>query len=217
MEGDRAFRNRSEAGRELAGALRAYKGRPGALVLGLPRGGVVVAYEVARALRLPLDVLVVRKVGAPGQPELAMGAVAGGGVRLVNRDVTDALGVDDQDIARASRAELRELRRREALYRQDRPALDPRGREVILVDDGLATGSTMRAALQAVRARGPRRVIVAVPVAAAETCAVRRVPVDRGRDALPPDAAGLLRAGAVVRGFFADVRRRGAGAAGAGG
>jgi putative phosphoribosyl transferase len=172
------FPDRRQAGRFLAERLEDYAGRPDLLVLGLPRGGVPVAYEVARTLRAPLDVFVVRKLGVPGHEELAMGAIASGGVRVVNEEVVTELGIDEATIARAAAAEGRELERREREYRGDRGPVEVRGRTVILVDDGLATGSTMRAAALAVRAQGPERVVVAVPVAAAPTCEALRADVD---------------------------------------
>ena len=160
------FRDRIEAGRALAGRLGGYAGRPDVVVIGLPRGGVPVAFEVARALGAPLDVLVVRKLGLPGEEELAMGAVAGGGVRVLNADVVEALGVPTHVIDAVAAAELEELERRERLYRDDRPALEVRGRTAILVDDGVATGSTVRAGVLALRRRGAARVVVAAPVSA---------------------------------------------------
>ena len=172
------FADRAEAGRILAGELEAYRGRDDALVLGLPRGGVPVAYEVALALGAPLDVFVVRKLGVPGREELAMGAIASGGVRVLNEDVIAALGLDDDAIARAAASENDELTRRERLYRGERGPVEARGRTVIVVDDGLATGSTMRAAAFALRAQDPRELVVAVPVGAAETCNSLRRDVD---------------------------------------
>jgi predicted phosphoribosyltransferase len=168
LEGMR-FRGREEAGRRLGEALSAFAGR-NALVLALPRGGVPVGYEVARALGAPLDIFLVRKLGVPGHEELAMGAIATGGVRVLNDEVVHALRVPAAVIDRVASIEQRELERREREYRGDRPEPDVRGRTVILVDDGLATGSTMRAAARAIRALGPARLVVAVPVAAAETC-----------------------------------------------
>jgi len=165
-----AFRDRSEAGQLLAERLIAYAGRPDILVLALPRGGVPVAYEVARALGAPLDVFVVRKLGIPGHEELAMGAIASGGVRVLNDDVVQALHIPERVIEAVAARELRELERRERAYRGDRPAPDVRDRTVILVDDGLATGSTMRAAVAALRRLGPARIVVAVPTAAPSTC-----------------------------------------------
>jgi putative phosphoribosyl transferase len=156
-------------------------------VLALPRGGVPVAYEVALALDAPLDVLVVRKIGAPGHPELAIGAIASGGARVVNESVVDELGLNDESIARAADAEKEELARRERTYRGDRPPVDVEGRTVILVDDGLATGATMRAAALALRAQNPARVVVAVPVAAEQTCAELRDDVDEVVCALTPE------------------------------
>ena len=164
------FRDRADAGRHLLSTLGAYQGRPDVLVLGLPRGGIPVGYEVARGLGSPLDVFVVRKLGVPGQEELAMGAIATGGVRVVNRDVVDALHIPPDVLDRAAEAERRELERRERSYRGDRPEPRVEGRTVILVDDGLATGSTMRAAVQALRQQRPARIVVAVPVAASATC-----------------------------------------------
>jgi putative phosphoribosyl transferase len=165
------FRDRADAGRQLGSRLEAYAGRPDVLVLALPRGGVPVAYEVARALHAPLDVFLVRKLGLPGHQELAMGAIATGGVRVLNEDVVRALDIPDDVIETVAAEEREELERRERIYRGDRPAPDVRGRTVILVDDGLATGSTMRAAVAALRQQQPARIIVAVPVGAAETCA----------------------------------------------
>jgi putative phosphoribosyl transferase len=163
------FRDRSEAGRWLAERLQAYAGRPDVIVLALPRGGVPVAFELAQSLHAPLDVFLVRKLGLPGQEELAMGAIASGGVRVLNDDVVGALNVPASVIDRVAREEERELRRREQSYRGARPAPDVRGKVVILVDDGLATGSTMRAAVRAVKQMQPARVVVAVPVAAQST------------------------------------------------
>jgi predicted phosphoribosyltransferase len=165
------FRDRTHAGRVLGEALRdQYAGRPNLLVLGLPRGGVPVAFEVARALDAQLDVFVVRKLGVPGHEELAMGAIASGGTRVLNETVVYALGLGEEEIARAAAVERDELERRERAYRGDRGPVNASGRTVILVDDGLATGSTMRAAVLALRAQGPERLVVAVPVAAAQTC-----------------------------------------------
>ncbi len=172
------FRDRADAGRQLLQRLGAYKGRPDVLVLGLPRGGLPVAYEVARGLGAPLDVFVVRKLGVPGQEELAMGAIATGGVRVVNRDVVEALLIPPAVLDRVAEQERRELERRERSYRGDRPEPEVAGRTVILVDDGLATGSTMRAAVAALRQQGPARIVVAVPVAAPSTCEELRREVD---------------------------------------
>ena len=166
----RPFADRVDAGRELAGRLSAYAGRTDVVVLALPRGGVPVAAEVADALHAPLDVYLVRKLGAPGQRELAMGAIASGGVRVVNDDVVRWLRITPEQIDRVAAEEAIELERREAAYRNGRGPADLTGRVVILVDDGLATGSTMRAAVQSVRLRGPSRVVAAVPVGAPSTC-----------------------------------------------
>jgi putative phosphoribosyl transferase len=165
------FRDRAEAGELLAAKLTAYRDRDDVVVLALPRGGVPVAREVARALGVPFDVYVVRKLGVPGHEELAMGAIASGGVRQVNRDVVDALGIPASVIDAVAAREQVELERREQEYRGDRGPLALTNKTVILVDDGLATGSTMRAAVMAVRQQQPARVIVAVPVGAASTCA----------------------------------------------
>ena len=170
------FRDRAEAGRRLAERLGKLPGD--VLVLGLPRGGIPVAHEVARALGAPLDVFVVRKLGVPGQEELAMGAIATGGLRVLNRDVVDALGIPPRVIEEVAAAEGRELERRERSYRDDRKPPEVAGRTVVLVDDGLATGSTMRAAVAALRQQGPARIVVAVPVAAPSTCAELRAEVD---------------------------------------
>jgi predicted phosphoribosyltransferase len=167
---ERPFTNRREAGIELASKLRQYAGRNDVVVLALPRGGVPVAFEVAEALDVPLDIFLVRKLGLPGHPELAMGAIASGGVRVLNEDVVRWYGVPDRAIEAVARQELTELERREREYRQGRPMIDLRGKTVILVDDGLATGSTMKAAVEAVRRLGPAHVIVAVPVGAPSTC-----------------------------------------------
>jgi len=167
---NRTFVDRYEAGRELADHLREYAGRSDVVVLGLPRGGVPVAFEVARALGVPYDIFLVRKLGAPGQEELAMGAIASGGVVVINDEVVDGLRISwdlvESEIAR----ERMELSRRELLYRGGRRPIEVRGRTVILVDDGLATGSTMRAAVKALRRRQPARIIVAAPTAAPSTC-----------------------------------------------
>jgi predicted phosphoribosyltransferase len=167
----RRFEDRAEAGRVLAGMLSAYADRTDAIVLALPRGGVPVGYEVASLLRLPLDVFLVRKLGVPGHEELAMGAIATGGVRVLNDDVVGPLGIEMATIDRVSAREQEELERRDAAYRGGRPRPAVRGRTVILVDDGLATGSTMLVAIRALRQQEPARIVVAVPTAAPSVCA----------------------------------------------
>jgi predicted phosphoribosyltransferase len=167
---ERTFADRAEAGQLLARQLQHYAGRDDVIVLGLPRGGVPVAYEVARALRVPLDVFIVRKLGVPGFEELAAGAIASGGVRVLNDDVVRSLPHADAIIEAATEREKAELERREQSYRDGRPAPQLRDRVVILVDDGLATGATMRAAVKALRQTGAARIVVAVPVGPPETC-----------------------------------------------
>jgi putative phosphoribosyl transferase len=164
------FANRREAGAALAAELERYRGRGEVVVLALPRGGVPVGYEVARARSAPLAVFVVRKLGAPGHRELAMGAIASGGVRVLNRDVIGWYGISPAAIEATAHEELAELERRERAYREGRGALEIKGKIAILVDDGLATGSTMKAAVQAVRQLGPARLVVAAPVGAPQTC-----------------------------------------------
>jgi putative phosphoribosyl transferase len=172
------FRDRREAGRRLADRLVAYAGRPDVIVLALPRGGVPVAYEVARALGAPLDVFLVRKLGMPGHEEFAIGAIASGGVRVLNEETLLDYGVSREQVEAIVEAEERELERRERRYRGDRPFPDLTGRTVILIDDGLATGSSMRAAVAALRQERPSRIVVAVPTAPAETCEDLRPIVD---------------------------------------
>lgn len=172
------FRDRAEAGRYLAERLGAYANRPDVLVLALPRGGVPVAFEVARALDAPLDLFLVRKLGFPGHEEFAIGAIASGGVRILDEEVVRTFGVSREEIERVMARERQELTRRERLYRDDRPAPDVGAHVVILVDDGLATGSTMRAAIAALRIEGARKIVVAVPVAPRETCDAIRAEVD---------------------------------------
>ncbi|HZS19234.1 MAG TPA: phosphoribosyltransferase [Candidatus Udaeobacter sp.] len=167
---ERAFPNRVEAGSQLAQKLEKYAGRDDVIVLGLPRGGVPVAYEVAKHLRVPLDVFIVRKLGVPGFEELAAGAIASGGVRVLNDDVMRAIPHADQTIEAVAARETAELKRREQIYRQDRPDPELRDRIVILVDDGLATGATMRAAVKALRQQEVAKIVVAVPVGPPETC-----------------------------------------------
>jgi putative phosphoribosyl transferase len=181
------FANRAEAGAKLARKLTTYADRPDVLVLALPRGGVPVAYEVARALHARLDVFVVRKLGFPGHEELAMGAIATGGVRVLNQEVMSYIDLPDEAIEAVTNREQEELERRERLYRGDRAAPEVRGRTVILVDDGLATGSTMRAAAVALRQMHPAKIVVAVPVAALETCDDFRNEVDEVVCAVTPE------------------------------
>ena len=181
------FRDRREAGRLLAAKLTAYANRPDVIVLALPRGGVPVADEVARALGAPLDVFVVRKQGVPGSEELAMGAVATGGVRVLNDQLVNRLGIPDHLIDAVAVREGQELARRERLYRGGRPLLDVRDRTVILVDDGLATGATMHAAIAALRQLHPARIVVAVPTASPETCEEMRAEVDDVICAITPE------------------------------
>jgi predicted phosphoribosyltransferase len=185
--GERRYRDRADAGRVLAQSLERYAGRDGLLVLALPRGGVPVGYEVARALRAPLDVFLVRKLGVPGHEELAMGAIASGSVRVLNADVVEHLHIPDAVIDAVAEREQEELERRAREYRGDRPPPDVRGRTVILVDDGLATGSSMRAAAAALREQQPARLVVAVPVAAAATCHEFKGEVDDVLCALTPE------------------------------
>ncbi|MBK8813688.1 MAG: phosphoribosyltransferase [Acidobacteria bacterium] len=166
----RTFENREEAGADLAERLSEFAGRTDAIVLGLPRGGVPVAFEVATRLRLPLDVFVVRKLGVPWQPELAFGAIATGGTRVLNDGIVRSCQISEEQIEAVTAFEREEIVRREADYRGLRPPPRLKGKAVILVDDGLATGATMRAAVQAVRAKHPARIVVGVPVGAAETC-----------------------------------------------
>ena len=181
------FRNRTDAGRQLAGKLAPYADRPDVVVLALPRGGVPVASEVARALGAPLDVFVVRKLGVPGHEELAMGAVATGGLRVLNDEIVHGLDIPEREIAAVADRELHELSRRERLYRGDHPPPDVGGRTVILVDDGLATGATMRAAVQALRQQQPARIVVAVPTASPDTCEALKAAADDVVCAMTPE------------------------------
>jgi len=182
-----SFRDRTHAGRALARRLENLAGRSDVTVLALPRGGTPVAFEVAKALRAPLDVLVVRKLGVPWSPEFAMGAIASGGERLLDDVLVRELGISARDVEEVAGNEAYELERRERVYRGGRPAPDLRGRTVILVDDGLATGSTMRVAVRAVRRQAPARVVVAAPVAAPEACELLRGEADEVVCAEMPD------------------------------
>jgi predicted phosphoribosyltransferase len=181
------FRDRAEAGRALARAVSHYAGRDDVIVLALPRGGVPVAYEVAKELRAPLDVFLVRKLGVPGHEELAMGAIASGGVLVLDEGVLRWLGVTEEQIQGTLVRELDELRRREAAYRDGRPLPDLKGKTVILVDDGLATGASMQAAARAVRRHEPARIVIAVPVASRATCDQFRDDVDEVVCAVTPE------------------------------
>jgi putative phosphoribosyl transferase len=181
------FRDRTEAGRVLAEKLSSYQGRGDVAVLALPRGGLPVAFEIAAALKAPLDVFVVRKLGVPGHEELAMGAIASGGVRVVNESVVRDLRIEQSVIESVAESEQRELRRRESSYRGRRDPTKLDGRTVILVDDGMATGSTMRAAIDAVKKHRPNKVVVAVPTAAASTCEELAEEVDELVCAMTPE------------------------------
>jgi putative phosphoribosyl transferase len=172
------FSDRTEAGKYLTAQLESYKDRDDVVVLALPRGGVPVAYEVAKTLRAPLDIFLVRKLGVPGHEELAMGAIATGGLRVLNNDVIEYLQIPPEVIDAVADQEIQELKRRERAYRGDRPKPDVRSKTVILVDDGLATGSTMRAAAAALRQQNPAKIVVAVPVSAPQTCNEYRMGVD---------------------------------------
>jgi putative phosphoribosyl transferase len=190
-----AFRDRSEAGRMLGEEMaRRFGNREDVIVLALPRGGVPVGYEVARALRAPLDVFIVRKLGLPGHEELAMGAIASGGVQVLNEDVMGWMPLSRKAVDSVVERERIELVRREKAYRGDRPPIEVEGRTVVIVDDGLATGSTMRAAIRALRKMRPEAIVVAVPVAARETCEALRSEADEViclRTPDPFDAVGL--------------------------
>ena len=181
------FKDRRDAGRKLAQKLTAHAGKPNTLILALPRGGVPVAYEVALALNAPLDIFIVRKLGLPEREELAIGAIATGGVRVLNRDIIRMLGIPEEVINFVAKRELQELDRRERLYRGDRPAPDVRDRTVILIDDGLATGASMRAAIAGLRAQHPARLVVAVPTAAEDVCEAFRPEVDEIVCAITPE------------------------------
>lgn len=176
---DARFRDRNKAGQLLAAQLSLYANRLEVLVLGLPRGGVPVAAQVAKALHVPMDICLVRKLGVPGHEELAMGAIASGGVRVLNDDVVSRFHISRQTIEEVTACELQELQRRDRVYRGDRPPLTVRDRTIILIDDGLATGSTMRAAISAIQEQGPQQIVVAVPVAAPDICQEIQKIVDR--------------------------------------
>jgi predicted phosphoribosyltransferase len=181
------FEDRAAAGKYLATKLLDYKDREDVLVLALPRGGVPVAFEVAKMLDAPMDVFLVRKLGVPGQEELAMGAIASGNVRVLNEEIVDYLEIPERVIEATAATELKELKRRELTYRGDRPAPNVIGKTVILIDDGLATGSTLRAAAQALRQQQPARIVVAVPVSAPQTCDEYRLGVDEIVCAVTPE------------------------------
>ena len=181
------YRNRTDAGRKLAQELMRYKDRPNVIVLALPRGGVPIGFEVAEALHAPLDVFLVRKLGVPGHEELAMGAIASGGVRVMNEQVMRTLPIPPKLVDAVAAQEQLELERREGLYRDGRAAPDVRGKTAILVDDGLATGSTMRAAVKALRQLGPERIVVAVPVGSPDTCQEFQSEADEAVCASTPD------------------------------
>jgi predicted phosphoribosyltransferase len=181
------FKDRRDAGRKLAQKLMTYRGHSNVVVLALPRGGVPVAYEVALALHVPLDIFIIRKLGLPGREELALGAIASGGVRVLNGDLIRMLGVPDEVINFVAKRELEELHRREIAYRKDRPPLEVHDRAVILIDDGLATGASMRAAIEGLGAQQPARIIVAVPIAAPDVCEAFQTEVDEIVCAVTPE------------------------------
>lgn len=181
------FRDRAEAGQILAAKLKQYARRPDVIILALPRGGVPVAYQVATMLDLPLDIFLVRKLGVPGQEELAMGAIASGSIRVLNEDIIRALHIPQSVIDAIAAKEQRELERREKFYRQDAPPIDVTNKTVILIDDGLATGATMRAAAAALKQQNAKRIVVAVPVAAESTCQELETEVDEAVCALTPE------------------------------
>ena len=173
------FKDRRDAGKQLAKELSDFKGQDDAIVLGLPRGGVPVAFEVAKALNLPLDVFIVRKLGVPGQPELAMGAIASGGIQVLNDSVVRRAGISESQIEDVAQQEKEELKQREKAYRGARPNIDLQGKTVLLVDDGLATGASMRAAISALREHNPDKIILAVPTAPTDTCQEFKPEVDQ--------------------------------------
>lgn len=172
------FENRVDAGKKLAKELSEYANRPDVLILALPRGGVPVAFEVAKELNLDIDIFLVRKLGVPGNEELAMGAIASEDIRVLNEDIISSFQIPDRVVATVAANELRELQRRERAYRGDRPKPDINGKTVILIDDGLATGATMRAAVEALKIKNPAKIVVAVPTAAADTCMFFKERVD---------------------------------------
>ena len=182
------FRNRSEAGKLLAGELTAYANSSEVLVLGLPRGGVPVAFEVAKALCAPLDICLVRKLGVPGHKELAMGAIATGDVIFINKDVVQWLGISQEAIEKVIAAERRELQRRERVYRPHQLAANVQGKTIILIDDGIATGSTIRAALTTLRQQQPQKIVVAIPVAPPDICHSLKAEVDELVCLLTPES-----------------------------
>jgi putative phosphoribosyl transferase len=181
------FKDRRDAGRKLAQKLAAYAGQSNVLILALPRGGVPVAYEVALAINAPLDIFLVRKLGLPGREELAIGAIASGGIRVLNKDIIRMLSIPEEVINFVVKRELQELQRREKLYRGDRPFPEVRDRTVVLIDDGLATGASMRAAITGLRAQGPARIVVAVPAAAPDVCHAFQSEVDEIVCAVTPE------------------------------
>ncbi|MEI7644013.1 MAG: phosphoribosyltransferase [Chloroflexales bacterium] len=186
------FPDRAAAGRALAAQLAAYRERPDTLVLALPRGGVPVAFEVARAIAAPLDLILVRKLGVPGQEELAMGAISEGGLRVLNQDLTGVIVMSPDRLAQITERAASEIARQSRVYRGSRPPPDVRGRTVILVDDGLATGTTMRAAISAVRRQAPAQIVVAAPVAAPETVEMLGPLVDEIVVVETPDSLGAI-------------------------
>ena len=211
------FRDRRDAGRKLAQELLHYANRSDVMVLALPRGGVPVGYEVALALDVPLDIFIVRKLGLPGQEELAIGAIASGGIRVLNEDMIRMLHIPDEVIEHVAQRELKELQRRERIYRGNRPAPEVRDQTVILIDDGLATGASMRAAVAGLRTQNPRRIVVAVPVAAPEICEAFETEVDEIICAITPEPfLGVGRwyedfsqtTDEGVRLFLEDIRRQ---------
>ncbi len=186
------FRNRSEAGRKLAEKLSLYKGQGDVVILALPRGGVPVGYEIATYLGVPMDVLVARKLGAPGQPELGIGAIAPGGIRVLDDRLIRLLGVSNEYVEKVSQEEAQELQRRTQEYRDGRPDIPLEGKTVIIVDDGLATGVTARAAIESVRRRNPKKIILAIPVCASQAIPIMRSLVDELVCLLTPSELGAV-------------------------